>query len=42
MEVHNTLGKGHSEKIYGDALEFEFQLNTIEYVREHKYTIEYN
>ncbi|MGO4772228.1 hypothetical protein ACEN2I_11220 [Flavobacterium sp. W22_SRS_FK3] len=21
MEVHKVLGKGHSEKVYGDALE---------------------
>jgi GxxExxY protein len=41
MEVHNTLGKGHNEKVYGDALEFEFKLNKIEYIREQKYTIEY-
>lgn len=25
MEVHNTLGKGHNEKVCGDALEFEFK-----------------
>ncbi len=24
MEVHNILGKGHSEVIYEDALEYEF------------------
>jgi GxxExxY protein len=41
MEVHNTLGKGHNEKVYGDALEFEFKLNNIEYIREQKYMIEY-
>lgn len=41
MEVHNILGKGHNEKVYGDALEFEFKLNNIEYIREQKYTIEY-
>ena len=41
MEVHNTLGKGHNEKVYGDALEFEFKLNKIDYIREQKYTIEY-
>lgn len=41
IEVHNTLGKGHNEMVYGDALEFEFKLNKIEYTREQKYTIEY-
>ena len=41
MEVHNNLGKGHNEKVYGDALEIEFKLHNIEYVREQKYTIEY-
>lgn len=41
MEVHSTLGKGHNEKVYGDALEIEFKLNRIEYIREQKYTIEY-
>jgi GxxExxY protein len=25
MEVHRILGKGHSEKVYGDALEYEFK-----------------
>ncbi|WP_264560382.1 GxxExxY protein [Flavobacterium sp. N2270] len=41
MEVHNHLGKGHNEKVYGDALEIEFKLNHIPYIREQKYTIEY-
>lgn len=41
MEVHRVLGKGHSEKIYGDALEYEFQINNIPYEREKKYNIEY-
>lgn len=41
MEVHKVLGKGHNEKVYGDALEFEFKLNKIDYIREQKYTIEY-
>lgn len=41
MEVHNTLGKDHNEKVYGDALEIEFKLNKIDYIREQKYTIEY-
>ena len=41
MEVHKILGKGHSEKIYGDALEYEFKINNIPYEREKKYNIEY-
>ncbi|SFD08574.1 GxxExxY protein [Flavobacterium phragmitis] len=41
MEVHKILGKGHSEKVYGDALEYEFQQNNIPYSRELKYNISY-
>ncbi|TDW46449.1 GxxExxY protein [Flavobacterium sp. 270] len=41
MEVHKILGKGHSEKVYGDALEYEFQRNGIPYNRELKYNIAY-
>lgn len=41
MEVHKILGKGHSEKVYGDALEYEFQKNGIPYSRELKYNIAY-
>ncbi|WP_418264850.1 GxxExxY protein [Flavobacterium faecale] len=41
MEVHKILGKGHSEKVYGDALEYEFDKNEIDYKREVKYNIEY-
>ncbi|MEP6803264.1 MAG: GxxExxY protein [Flavobacterium sp.] len=41
MEVHKILGKGHSEKVYGDALEYEFQKNKILYNRELKYNIAY-
>lgn len=35
------LGKGHSEKVYGDALEYEFKQNNIPYNRELKYNIIY-
>jgi GxxExxY protein len=31
MEVHRILGKGHSEVVYKDALEYEFQNTDIEY-----------
>ena len=41
MEVHKILGKGHSEIIYGDALEYEFKKNNIVYKREVKFNIEY-
>lgn len=41
MEVHKILDKGHSEKVYGDALEYEFQKNKIPYSRELKYNIAY-
>ena len=41
MEVHKILSKGHSEKVYGDALEYEFQKNGIPYSRELKYNIAY-
>ena len=34
MEVHKILGKGFSEIIYKEALEYEFQLNSIPYTRE--------
>ena len=41
MEVHKILGKGHSEKVYGDALEYEFRKNNVPYSRESKFNIEY-
>lgn len=41
MEIHNYLGKGHSEKVYGDALEIELKSNGIPYEREKKYNIDY-
>lgn len=41
MEVHKILGKGHSEKVYGDALEYEFRKNKISHSRESKFNIEY-
>ena len=41
MEVHKILGKGHSEIIYGDALEYEFRKNKIPFEREKKYNITY-
>ncbi len=41
MEVHRILGKGHSEVVYKDALEYEFKINSIPYEREKIYEIEY-
>ncbi len=41
MEVHNELGKGFNEVVYGDALEIEFINNNIRYSREKKFDIRY-
>ena len=41
MQVHKILGKGHSEVVYKDALEYEFKLNSIPFEREKMYEIEY-
>ncbi len=41
MEVHKILGKGHSEVVYKDALEYEFKLNNITFEREKEYKIHY-
>jgi GxxExxY protein len=41
MEVHKILGKGHSEVVYKDALEYEFKINSIPFEREKIYEIEY-
>ena len=41
MEVHKILGKGQSEIIYGDALEYEFRRNNIPFEREKKFNIKY-
>lgn len=41
MEVHKILGKGHSEVIYKDALEYEFKINSIPFEREKSYEIIY-
>lgn len=41
MEVHKILGKGHSEVVYKDALEYEFKMNLIPFEREKIYEIEY-
>lgn len=41
MEVHNELGKGFSEIVYGDALEIEFKNQNIHYDREVSFHIYY-
>ena len=41
MDIHNVLGKGHSEVIYKDAMEYEFKLANIGFDREQQFRIEY-
>jgi GxxExxY protein len=41
FEVHKILGKGFSEIVYKDALEFEFSENNIPYEREKEYSVNY-
>lgn len=41
MEVHNQLGKGFSEIVYSDALEFEFIDHKINYSKEKNFNINY-
>ncbi|MEZ4811674.1 MAG: GxxExxY protein [Allomuricauda sp.] len=41
MDVHNELGKGFSEAVYGDALEIELKSNGVPYQREVKFDIDY-
>lgn len=41
MEVHRLLGKHLSEIVYKDALEYEFQLNSILYQREKEFPVVY-
>lgn len=40
-EVHRILGKGHSEDVYKDALEYEFQQAGITFSRETQNKINY-
>jgi GxxExxY protein len=39
--VHKNLGKGFSEIVYKDAIEYEFQLNNIPYEREKVFSVAY-
>jgi GxxExxY protein len=41
IEVHKTLGRGHSEVIYKDALEIEFHNRQIPFSREQKFDVYY-
>lgn len=41
IEVHNVLGCGFKEAVYQEALEKEFQLRNIPYVREQEFPVYY-
>ena len=41
IEVHKNLGKGFSEIVYKDAIEYEFKQNNIPYQREKEFTVNY-
>jgi GxxExxY protein len=41
MEVHKILGKGFSEILYKEALQYEFSQKGISFEREKAYEIEY-
>ncbi|HRE77221.1 MAG TPA: GxxExxY protein [Flavobacterium sp.] len=41
FEVHNNLGKGFSEIVYKDALEYEFKNSLIQFEREKEYSVNY-
>ncbi len=41
MEVYNNLGRGFSEIVYKDALEYEIKKKSIIYEREKEFTIKY-
>lgn len=41
FEVHKNLGKGFSEIVYKDALEFEFNTANIPFEREKEYIVNY-
>ena len=41
MDVHNELGHGFQEAVYGDALMIEFEKRDIPFKREQKSEIEY-
>ena len=41
FEVHKNLGKGFSEIVYKDPIEYEFKQNNIPYQREKEFTVNY-
>ena len=41
MKVHKILGHGLLEKIYQEALEYEFKLNNIPFEREKLFNVHY-
>ena len=41
FEVHKNLGKGFSEIVYKDAIEYEFKTNNIPFEREKEYVVNY-
>ncbi|SHF74508.1 GxxExxY protein [Flavobacterium segetis] len=41
FEVHKSLGKGFSEIVYKDALEYEFKINNVPYQREKEFSVNY-
>ena len=41
FEVHKNLGKGFSEIVYKDALEYEFNTANIPFEREKEYVVNY-
>lgn len=41
FEVHKNLGKGFSEIVYKDAIEFELKENNIKFEREKEYAVKY-
>lgn len=41
FEVLNNLGKGFSEIVYKDALEYEFKNSLIPFEREKEYAVAY-
>jgi GxxExxY protein len=41
MEIHKILGRGLSEVVYKDALEYEFNRNKIPFEREKEFDVHY-
>lgn len=41
FEVHKHLGKGFSEIVYKDAIEYEFKTSGIHFEREKEFTVSY-